>query len=448
MGRFFATMPTASATSSAVSAPSFWGKITRSLASRGSYYQGTEPRNGGNTEARGIAIGNSNQVNSSSPFSAWQSLLNSWGIGDVILNEDTAQGIPAFARAIDVISSQIASLPISIFRKSQDGKREEAKDHQLYPLLKYRPHPLYNSSDFRSAIIRLLMLRGDCGVWMPPRRRGLTELRIMGKLTEIREVGGKYYYRFDGHDGLIVSDQILHFKLHTKTGITGQNPMYFFKETFERAIAEIQFGNAYYKGGGQVGSLLVPDQAMSPKQFEQAMAAWGQNNTGKDKIGKVGIMPLGFKLLKLGDNISDNKLNESRERTTEDFSNITAVNPVLLGSMNKATFGNVEELNRIFVQFTLRAFIKIIEDEFNTKAIALRERETTYVRFNTSGLLRGDTKTRAAFYLAMRNTQSISPNEIRNLENMDPYDGGEEYNLPLASNIKTEPEKPPTDEPD
>jgi len=32
----------------------------------------------------------------------------------------------------------------------------------------------------------------------------------------------------------------------------------------------------------------------------------------------------------------------------------------------------------------------------------------------------------------------MSPNEIRIKENMNPYEGGDSYELPLASNIKSE----------
>jgi hypothetical protein len=38
----------------------------------------------------------------------------------------------------------------------------------------------------------------------------------------------------------------------------------------------------------------------------------------------------------------------------------------------------------------------------------------------------------------MRNVLAMSPNEIRIKENMNPYAGGDSYELPLASNIKTE----------
>ncbi len=377
-------------------------------------------------------------VTSSDKFSAWKQLLVSWGAdGDLILDENSAQSIPAFNRAIEVIATQIASLPISVYRSDDSGNRSEAKDHSLYQLLKYRPHPLYNSGDFRAAIIRILILRGNCFVRVISTRSGIKQLEIIDERTaEIVKVGNSYFYKFSDIDEPLSSEEVLHFKINSKDGISGQSTIDLFKDCLERAQAEIKLGKMYYTKGGQVGGVLAPDQPMDVKQFEQARAAWNRHNVGMDKMGQVGMLPIGVKYVKLGDSLNENQLNESRARTTEDISNMTGVHPILLGAMDSATFSNVEELNRVFVQFTLRSFIKIIEDEFNTKAISSRDRETLRVRFNTAGLLRGDTSARADYYMKMRTTQAMSPNEIRALENMNSYEGGDAYDLPLASNIK------------
>lgn len=384
--------------------------------------------------------GEKRDVLSSDKFSAWQSLLTGWGIdGQTILDENTAQSIPAFNRAIETIATQIASLPISVYETDGDGNRQEATGHALYDLLKNRPHPLYNSGDFRAAIVRILILRGNCFVRMHYTGARITSLEIIDNLTsDIVEVGGQYFYKFEGVSEPVSSDEVLHFKINSKDGISGQSTIKLFKDCLERALAEIKLGKMYYTKGGQVGGVLAPDQPMDVRQFEQARAAWNRHNTGMDKMGQVGMLPVGVKYVKLGDSLNENQLNQSRARTTEDISNMTGVHPILLGAMDSATFSNVEELNRVFVQFTLRSYIKIIEDEFNTKAISARERGRLRVRFNTAGLLRGDTSARADFYMKMRTVQAMSPNEIRALENMNSYEGGDQYDLPLASNIKPE----------
>ena len=81
---------------------------------------------------------------------------------------------------------------------------------------------------------------------------------------------------------------------------------------------------------------------------------------------------------------------------------------------------------------------EIIEAEFNRKIFFEVEKDRYSTRFNLDGLLRGDIAARSSYYTTMRNVLAMSPNEIRIKENMNPFEGGDSYELPLASNIKTE----------
>jgi len=51
-------------------------------------------------------------------------------------------------------------------------------------------------------------------------------------------------------------------------------------------------------------------------------------------------------------------------------------------------------------------------------------------------LYRGDVMARAEFYTKLYNIRAIAPNEIRNLEGFNPYEGGDKFGMPLASNSK------------
>lgn len=377
-------------------------------------------------------------VSSNSPFSTWQKLFQSWGIKSTPLTHETAQSIPAMNRAIEVVGSQIASLPISVWKKSDDGKIVEAGGHSLHQLLKYRPHPLYNSFDFRSALVRQLMLRGNAYVLPTVASGEITSLELINDVPTIFKVGAKWFYRFNSIEKPIPSDAIWHFKQNTLDGVMGQDIIDLFRKTLERGTSEIDQGHAYFANGGQVSGLLTPSTPLDPKQAKMAMDFWNKNNVGAEKVGKVGMVPFGFNYLRLGDSINDSKLLEARKMTVEDISNITGVHPILLGNLDRATFTNVEELNRILVQFTLRSVAKVIEDEINSKAFSQADQASHFVRINFDGLLRGDTKSRAEFYQKMYNIRALNPNEIRAHENMNPYDGGDEYGMPMASNVKPE----------
>jgi HK97 family phage portal protein len=107
--------------------------------------------------------------------------------------------------------------------------------------------------------------------------------------------------------------------------------------------------------------------------------------------------------------------------------------------MDKATFSNMEQLSQMFVNYTIMPLCETIEAEFNRKIFFEAEKYTYCTRFNLDGLLRGDVVARSSYYTTMRNILAMSPNEIRIKENMNPYPGGDSYELPLASNIKIEP---------
>ena len=72
----------------------------------------------------------------------WKGLLMGFNKSKVNVTETTAQSIPAYFRAITIISEQLASLPFSIYERTSSGV-EEAFSHPLYNLINFRPSPLY-----------------------------------------------------------------------------------------------------------------------------------------------------------------------------------------------------------------------------------------------------------------------------------------------------------------
>ena len=54
-------------------------------------------------------------------------------------------------------------------------------------------------------------------------------------------------------------------------------------------------------------------------------------------------------------------------------------------------------------------------------------------------MYRGDVMARAEYYTKLYNIRAIAPNEVRALEGFNPYDGGDQFGLPLASNSREVP---------
>ena len=83
----------------------------------------------------------------------------------------------------------------------------------------------------------------------------------------------------------------------------------------------------------------------------------------------------------------------------------------------------------------------------NSKLFSDREMGRIEVRFDLSGLMQGDLQAQASFFREMYNIRVFNPNEIRQQLGKNPYEGGDRYGMPLASNSTEVPQQPTEPEP-
>ena len=81
--------------------------------------------------------------------------------------------------------------------------------------------------------------------------------------------------------------------------------------------------------------------------------------------------------------------------------------------------------------FTLQPEVIAWEQEMNRKLFTPAERAQGYFcKFALNALMRGDMKTRAEFYKALAEISAMTPNEIRELEELNPISGLDEPYMP------------------
>lgn len=95
--------------------------------------------------------------------------------------------------------------------------------------------------------------------------------------------------------------------------------------------------------------------------------------------------------------------------------------PISFLNEQGGSFSSNEQLMTQFVQMTLTPILKQYESEFNRKLLTKKQRRNGfYFKFSVNGLLRGDTAARTAFYQMMIRTAGMTPNEVRQLEDLPP----------------------------
>jgi HK97 family phage portal protein len=102
-----------------------------------------------------------------------------------------------------------------------------------------------------------------------------------------------------------------------------------------------------------------------------------------------------------------------------------------------ATFASAEQFSISFVVYTLVPWLVSIEEALNRDILSSQMQESYYYKFVTQGLLRGSFKDQMDGFATAIDKELMNPNECRELLEMNPYDGGDEYRT-RTSTVKTD----------
>ena len=141
------------------------------------------------------------------------------------------------------------------------------------------------------------------------------------------------------------------------------------------------------------------------------------------------------------------ELNASRMEQVAQVARIFRVPGYLIGAKtgDTATYTNAETAGLFFVTYTLMPWIARLEAAFSN----LLPRPQ-FVKFDVDAFLRADTLSRLRAHQLAIMSGIKTPNECRSVENLEPYDGGDEFVLVLPgapvsgpdSFLGTDPEPP------
>jgi HK97 family phage portal protein len=379
------------------------------------------------------------------PAKDWKLYQELFGTNQRRVSHETSLSIPAYFRALSILSEQIASLPFSIYETKADGNVVEAISHPLYSLIKYRPSSKYDTFSFREAIIRQAvngsMTTKSGNVLIIPNRNqagNVIDLHLVDVPWEMYKINDEFYYKLEGSTEIYSSLEVLHIKSFSENGYWGKSLIEAGKTTLSRALHEIDYGNDIYAKGTNLSGTVETDLILNEDQLNVIKKSWADKHSGPNNQQGVAFLQAGFKFKPIASRLEAADI-DARKLTIEDISNLTGVPGFLLLGNNNISTTNIEILNRIFVQYTLRAWTKRIENEFNTKLFPQKDWGKYYVKLDLDELYRGDVMARAEFYTKLYNIRAIAPNEIRNLEGFNPYEGGDKFGMPLASNSREVP---------
>lgn len=360
--------------------------------------------------------------------SFWSGYVSIQNTAGQTVSQSTVMSLSAAWACIRLISETVATLPLHLYERTADG-RVLANRHSLYTTLHIRPNADSTAVTYWESVVAAMLLHGN-GI----SRKLMIGNRIVGlkflpwdrlRLEKLSNGEFKVWYTNENGTQVHIPDteifKIPGFSINGKWGVSA---IQYGASVFGSGLAANNAANNTFANGMNPTVAFMMDRILKKEQRDEFRTNL-EKITGALNAGKSPLLEGGMKAEKIGIPPRDAQLLESRAFSVEEVCRWFKVDPTLVGHGTAVSnWGTGLEQKMIaFLMFTLRPWLTRIEQAINTSLLTPAESTRYYAEFSVEGLLRADSKSRAAFFSTMVNNGIFTRDEVRKLENM-PTMGG------------------------
>lgn len=352
------------------------------------------------------------------------------------VTEESALTFGAVYACIRIIAESVAMLPLHTYRKLANGGKEKATDVPIYNLLHRSPNPEMTSFEFRETLISHVASWGNGYAeieWSGGGRPLALWPLNPGKMTVSRR-RGELIYEYELPNGQTVTLpawRIHHVRGLSGNGVVGYSPIRLAMQSIGVGLALEEYGGRFFGNGARPGGVLKHPGVLSDGAYKRLKESWSAENEGLSNAHRLKILEEGLDYQAIGIPPEEAQFLESKKFQVTEIARWFRVPPHMLADLERATFSNIEEQGLGFVIYTLQPWLVRHEQAIERDLLTEAERQTLFVEYLVNGLLRGNISSRFQAYQLALQGGWMNPNEVRSLENMNPYDGGDTYLMPL-----------------
>jgi HK97 family phage portal protein len=341
---------------------------------------------------------------------------------EVRINPETALQSTVFLACCRIISETVAGLPLLVYRRLKSGNEEVASDIPLSHVLGFAPNAWQSKFEFFEQMVMALTCWGNSYSEVKSGRYGaVTELNNLhpSRMRVERLENGRLKYSYnDPQTGRLMQytqDQIMHVRWTPEPdGVKGMVPVEVSRDAIALSRACEIYASKFWANMGRPGVVLQTDGAISAETAERLRDNWERIHRGVQNSYKTAVLTNGLKVESFGANNSDSQFLEVRKFQCEEIARCFRLPLSLIQGQSPG--GSLEVQGQEFINWTLMPWLIRIEQSISRSLIY--DDETYYAKFDTRGLLRGDSGSRASYYSTMMNLGVLSINDVRRMEGL------------------------------
>lgn len=357
------------------------------------------------------------------------------------VGEGSALAVSAVFGCLRVIGEDISTVPLKLLRV--DGRQtQEARELDLHDLMDTSPNPWQTSQEFREMLTwhAALMGAGRAAVLrIGGEVRELLPL-LPGQATPERLSNGSFVYRVTTHDGQM-------FQLAPSDVFEVRGPAWDWdqpikvldkaREAIGLAMVTEEAHARLHANGVQPGGVLATDKVLPDDVYKRLRESWEQRYHGMANLFRTVILEAGLKFEKLSMTGVDAEHLATRQHQVVEVCRFFRVHPQkVFGQDKAATFASAEQFALSHVMDCIRPWAVRWDKSADKRLLTKRQRQDgLFFKTRLEALLRGDMKARAEFYKALSSIAGITPEEIRDKEDLPWLPGLDRPFIPLNTGI-------------
>jgi len=376
----------------------------------------------------------------------------------------TAMGVSAVQACVRLLSETVASLPVVLYKRIEKGK-ERAEKHPVYDLMHRRPNDEQSAFYFKETMMHHVVLLGNA--YAKKEEGGGGQIKNLWpqdpqQWTVERRDNRKVFVTTDKKT-VLSADKMLHIPGIGYDGLKGYDMLNRIRDIIGQAMAVERYGAEFFKNyGGPGGYLEITGRLKDENAVKRLKASWGKAHTDWGNRESIGVLEDGTKFVPISVNPNQSQFIETRQFITTEIARVFRVPPHLIADLSRSTFSNIEHQGIEFVVYTMRPWLVRWEQELSRQLLSERDQQEYFFEFLVDALLRGDIASRMQAYRTGIEMGVYTDNEVREMENKNPYEGGDAHYVPMnwvptelagqvglpAPASEPEPEEEPEEEPE
>ena len=345
---------------------------------------------------------------------------------------DGALQVSAVWSAIELLTDNIASLPLFVYERSTDatGHKTLARDTQLFNLLHSNPNLRQTPMELWQFLTMNYLLRGNAYARLDRNSAGevIQIWPLASDQVQVEALNDNsivYKYTYNGMIAVYAADSIFHWR-DKGNGIVGMSRLDYMRSSLNVAVqAQNHTANVFRKSAKRPGVFMI-DKLLTQEQRESIRQNYKGLVEGNDD--DLLVLEAGAKFEPLNMTPADVQLLETRKYSVEDIARWFGIPSALINDTEKTTtWGTgIDQLIQGFYKFRLRPMLESLEQAIERRILTPAQRRTYCVEFSLDAILRGSLKDRLETGSQAVQNGLMTRNEWRQLENLPPMEGADQ----------------------